>query len=62
MKGLRKHFRLKNFEESHRHDFAHNPELVGLKALKGQPLQTVVIFQISESGLDALSFVAEIIK
>ena len=62
MKGLRKHFRLKDFEESHRHDFAHNPEFIGFEALKRQPLQAAVIFQFPESGFDALSFVVKTIK
>ena len=62
MKALRKHFRLKNFEEGHRHDFADDPELVGSESLKRQPFQTVMIFQFPESGFDALPLMVKPVK
>ena len=62
MKGFRKHFRLKNLKERHRHDFAHNPKLIGLKSLKRKPFQMPMIFQFPESGFDALSLMIKFVQ
>jgi hypothetical protein len=62
MKGLRKHFRLKNFEEGHCHDFAHNPKFVSSEPLKRKPFQMVMIFQLPESGFDALPLMIKLVK
>jgi hypothetical protein len=62
MKGLRKHFRLKNLEEGHRHNFAYDPKLVGFDPLKRQSFQMVMIFQFPESGFDALPLMVKSAK
>ncbi len=62
MKGLRKHFGLKNFEESHRHSFTHNRKFIGSEVTERQSLQIIMIFQFPESGFDALSFMIKSAK
>jgi len=62
MKGFRKHLCLKNLKDRHRHDFAYGPELIGFKSLKRQPFQMPMVFQLPETGFDALPLMVELVK
>jgi hypothetical protein len=62
MKRFRKCFGLKNFEQGHRHYFAHDPKFIGFESSEREPFEIIVIFQFSEPGFDTLPFMIKRIK